>query len=30
VNMDQPQAFLEAVLPFLDGLPRHSERLAAS
>ena len=22
VNIDQPQAFLEAVLPFLDGLPR--------
>ena len=30
VNIDQPQAFLEAVLPFLDNLPRHSERLAAS
>lgn len=30
VNMDQPQAFLEAVLPFLDSLPRPSERLAAS
>jgi hypothetical protein len=22
VNIDQPQAFIEAVLPFLDGLPR--------
>lgn len=22
VNIDQPQAFLDAVLPFLDGLPR--------
>jgi pimeloyl-ACP methyl ester carboxylesterase len=22
VNIDQPQAFVEAVLPFLDGLPR--------
>jgi pimeloyl-ACP methyl ester carboxylesterase len=30
VNIDQPQAFLEAVVPFLDGLPRHSEGLAAS
>jgi pimeloyl-ACP methyl ester carboxylesterase len=30
VNIDQPQAFLEAVLPFLDGLPRSSERLAVS
>jgi pimeloyl-ACP methyl ester carboxylesterase len=30
VNMDQPQAFLEAVLPFLDSQPRPSERLAAS
>jgi len=30
VNIDQPQAFLEAVLPFLDSLPRPSERLAAS
>jgi pimeloyl-ACP methyl ester carboxylesterase len=30
VNMDQPQAFLEAVLPFLDSLPRHPEGLAAS
>ena len=23
VNIDQPQAFIEAVLPFLDGLPRN-------
>jgi pimeloyl-ACP methyl ester carboxylesterase len=30
VNIDQPQSFLEAVLPFLDGLPRSSERLAVS
>jgi pimeloyl-ACP methyl ester carboxylesterase len=30
VNIDQPQAFVEAVLPFLDGLPRSSERPAAS
>jgi pimeloyl-ACP methyl ester carboxylesterase len=30
VNIDQPQAFLETVLPFLDSLPRDSERLAAS
>jgi pimeloyl-ACP methyl ester carboxylesterase len=22
VNIDQPQAFIEAILPFLDGLPR--------
>jgi pimeloyl-ACP methyl ester carboxylesterase len=22
VNIDQPQAFIEAVLPFLDRLPR--------
>jgi pimeloyl-ACP methyl ester carboxylesterase len=22
VNIDQPQAFIDAVLPFLDGLPR--------
>ena len=21
VNIDQPQAFIDAVLPFLDGLP---------
>jgi pimeloyl-ACP methyl ester carboxylesterase len=32
VNIDQPQAFIDAVLPFLDGLPRSmtSERLAPS
>ncbi len=32
VNIDQPQAFVDAVLPFLDGLPRHvtPERLAQS
>jgi pimeloyl-ACP methyl ester carboxylesterase len=24
VNIDQPQAFIEAVLPFLDGLPRNA------
>ena len=30
VNIDQPQAFIEAVLPFLDGLPRsHSGKAAA-
>ena len=23
VNIDQPQAFIDAVLPFLDGLPRN-------
>jgi pimeloyl-ACP methyl ester carboxylesterase len=28
VNIDQPQAFIEAVLPFLDGLPKRAERLA--
>jgi pimeloyl-ACP methyl ester carboxylesterase len=22
VNIDQPQAFIEAVVPFLDSLPR--------
>ena len=26
VNIDQPQAFIEAVLPFLDGLPRSTEK----
>ena len=29
VNIDQPQAFIDAVLPFLDGLPdsrRHGKR----
>ena len=32
VNIDQPQAFLDAVLPFLDGLPRSAspERLVRS
>ena len=32
VNIDQPQAFIDAVLPFLDGLPRSAstERLARS
>jgi pimeloyl-ACP methyl ester carboxylesterase len=32
VNIDQPQAFIDAVLPFLDGLPRSApkERLAQS
>jgi pimeloyl-ACP methyl ester carboxylesterase len=30
VNIDQPQAFVEAVLPFLDGLPRNSEKAPAS
>jgi pimeloyl-ACP methyl ester carboxylesterase len=32
VNIDQPQAFIEAVLPFLDGLPRDltPERLVPS
>jgi pimeloyl-ACP methyl ester carboxylesterase len=32
VNIDQPQAFIEAVLPFLDGLPRSTakERLVQS
>src|ERR1700687_6222077 len=32
VNIDQPQAFLDAVLPFLDGLPRNAaqERLVPS
>ena len=31
-NIDQPQAFIDAVLPFLDSLPRQtaSERMAAS
>ena len=28
VNIDQPQAFIEAVLPFLDGLPKGAERAA--
>jgi pimeloyl-ACP methyl ester carboxylesterase len=30
VNIDQPQAFIDAVLPFLDSLPRTAERLAQS
>ena len=32
VNIDQPQAFIDAVLPFLDGLPRNAaqERLVSS
>jgi pimeloyl-ACP methyl ester carboxylesterase len=32
VNIDQPQAFIDAVLPFLDGLPQGtvSERLVRS
>src|SRR2546421_5574725 len=30
VNIDQPQAFVEAVLPFLENLPRHSQKLAQS
>ena len=28
VNIDQPQAFIAAVLPFLDGLPRSGARQA--
>src|SRR3954470_11633438 len=32
VNIDQPQAFIDAVLPFLQGLPRQSasDKMAAS
>src|SRR6201995_436460 len=32
VNIDQPQAFIDAVLPFLSGLPRQnaSDKMAAS
>jgi pimeloyl-ACP methyl ester carboxylesterase len=32
VNIDQPQAFIDAVLPFLEGLPgsAHPERLVRS
>jgi pimeloyl-ACP methyl ester carboxylesterase len=30
VNIDQPQAFIEAVVPFLDGLPRGVEPVARS
>jgi pimeloyl-ACP methyl ester carboxylesterase len=31
-NIDQPQAFIDAVLSFLDGLPRQaaSDKMAAS
>jgi pimeloyl-ACP methyl ester carboxylesterase len=28
VNIDQPQAFIEAVLPFLDGLPKSDNKSA--
>ena len=28
VNIDQPQAFIEAVMPFLDALPRAAEKVA--
>ena len=28
VNIDQPQAFIEAVMPFLDGLSRAAEKMA--
>ena len=32
VNIDQPQAFIDAVLPFLDSLPQAapSDKMAAS
>jgi pimeloyl-ACP methyl ester carboxylesterase len=30
VNIDQPEAFIEAVVPFLDGLPRSVEQVARS
>jgi pimeloyl-ACP methyl ester carboxylesterase len=30
VNIDQPQAFLAAVLPFLDGLDAKADVKAAS
>ncbi len=30
VNIDQPQAFIDALLPFLDSLPGTAERLAQS
>jgi len=30
VNIDQPQAFIDAVLPFLDGLDTGTARKAAS
>jgi pimeloyl-ACP methyl ester carboxylesterase len=29
VNIDQPQAFLDAVVPFLEALPRGAERVAS-
>jgi pimeloyl-ACP methyl ester carboxylesterase len=29
VNIDQPQAFIDAVLPFLDGLPRNTSETAS-
>src|SRR5246127_5705055 len=29
VNIDQPQAFIDAVLPFLDSLPKGAERKAS-
>jgi pimeloyl-ACP methyl ester carboxylesterase len=28
VNIDQPQAFIEVVMPFLDELPRAAEKVA--
>jgi len=30
VNIDQPQAFIDAVLPFLDGLDTRTAERAAS
>jgi len=30
VNIDQPQAFIDAVLPFLDGLDARTAQKAAS
>jgi pimeloyl-ACP methyl ester carboxylesterase len=30
VNIDQPQAFIDAVLPFLDSLDTNATRKAAS
>jgi pimeloyl-ACP methyl ester carboxylesterase len=30
VNIDQPQAFIDAVLPFLDGLDARQTQKAAS
>jgi pimeloyl-ACP methyl ester carboxylesterase len=30
VNIDQPQAFIDAVLPFLDGLDTKPKQKAAS